>query len=393
MMPRHDPLSRRGVLAGLSAALVTSIARPAFGQDSILSPNSVLNWISPQWHSAIRARQQTPDLAAFVQRAFDQAPLGGTLVFPPGDYRIARTLTVRRQMDLVGEGARLIGFFGSNTAGDLLDIAVDHATAGSGDVRRMRIAGLTVYFATGGHDALLIRARDRAHDGAASDAMGNLGMVIERCGLAGPETGTGVAIRIDGWRTQAHVIRDCDIGNSLHLHCVDGVTAHDNIISGTKPGVVVDVYEGAFRTEISRNIIVCRDGSIVVANGSQVDILNNHMEQPPVMNRGPRSAHIVFEPTRYASQRCRVSGNNFGAGSNLTRSIYCRGGNVGVEDLIIENNVFNIAGLGSSGCDVELADASVRRLRLSGNLTRATAGTEPRALSIIDRATGTRRDR
>jgi Pectate lyase superfamily protein len=348
---------------------------------------SIRSWIPTELHTTIARATEARDLTPFIQRALDEAPLGGTLYFPPGDYRVFSTLRMTRQVNLWGDAARLVGFFDSNRTDPLLQISLRQAANGSGDARRMRIDGMTAYFATGGGDALLIRSFDKS----STKEIGNLGMVIERCGLSGPPIGNGVALRIEGNQTQAHVIRDCDIANTVCIACTDGVALTGNIISGNKPGIVVDLVEGAFKTEIAHNLIVSRDGAIVVRNGSQVDILNNQIEQPPALNQSPHSAHIVFEPTRYASHDCRVRGNNFGGGTNLLRSIWCGGGNFAVENLTIAENSLNFAGPGPRHVDIELADAAVRWTRIDGNSARGSRpGVDPSwPLAMIDRGTGT----
>ena len=292
-----------------------------------------------------------------------------------------------RQVNLWGDAARLVGFFGTNQTDPLLQISLRQAASGSGDARRMRLDGISAYFATGGGDALLIRSFDKS----STREIGNLGMVIERCGLSGPPAGNGVALRMEGNQTQAHIVRDCDIANTIWLACTDGVTLTGNIIAGTKPGVVADLVEGAFKTEIAHNLIVSRDGAIVVRNGSQIDILNNQIEQPPALNQSEHSAHIVFEPTRYASHGCRVIGNNLGGGTNLLRSIWCGGARFGVEGLTITENVSNYAGPGPRHVDIELADPAVRWTRIDGNSARGSRpGVDPSSpLTIVDRGTGT----
>jgi Pectate lyase superfamily protein/Right handed beta helix region len=382
--------TRRALLAGLAALPLASRATSATPTGGLAGIVSIVDWIPVDMHARIARAIEDRDLTPFIQRAFDEAPLGGTVYFPPGDYRTRAPLRLTRQINLWGDAARLVGFFGTSDQSTLLEIALVSAANGNDDARRMRIDGLSAYFASGGGDVLAILAGDRQFDRTPRDAIGNLGMVIERCGLSAPTTGPGVALRIEGFRTQAHIIRDCDIANSIFLRCADGVTITGNRLIGERPGVILDLHEGAFKTEVSRNLITSRDGAIMLHNGSQVDIIGNQIEQPSAQNRSPQAAHIVIQPTRYASHDCRIIGNNFGAGTNLKRSIWCVGGDLGIENLSVADNVFNIAGSGPGHVDIELADAAVRWTRIGANSARgARSGVDPAApLGIVDRGTG-----
>lgn len=91
---------------------INSIARNASGK--LIEVVSVLDFIPPEHHAAIRNRTSTTDVAAYVQNAIDyikasddddtDAYYGGQLFFPRGKYMLGSTLQLCRGLNLVGEG-------------------------------------------------------------------------------------------------------------------------------------------------------------------------------------------------------------------------------------------------------------------------------------------------
>lgn len=331
---------------------------PAHLRDRLGCEVHVRDWLPPSLRADVSNQINQVDLQPYIQAAFDEAPLGCDLIFDGRDWRVDRPLTLSRQMNLVGRGARIIGEFGANCDDNLINVRVRESTFGGGDIRRMKIEGLDLYFSSGGLSALHVENE--------APMASQLMMLIERCGIAGPDTGLGAAIKFQGVVTQAHTIRNCQIDNTVHLSgCADSVQIEQNLIAGTKVGVLCDLAQGAFRTGIRRNTIVSRDNAITVLNGAEIDIIENQIEQP-VQNKSEVSAHILISPNSYGVQRLRIIGNNFGGGPKVCVPIHCAGGIGGVDDLFFDQNTF---ATGSSGYDVILSDDLVRWARFGPNNT------------------------
>jgi Pectate lyase superfamily protein len=323
------------------------------------------------------------DLAdgAAIQRALDEAPLGSDLVFPPGVYRVDRQLNVSRHVNLVGQGATILGDFGRNTGADLLAVNVvdgDHV-----DNRNQRIEGLNIGFVSGGRNTLAVTNQP--------PNVANIGMLIQNNLIGTLPASTGNAVRMEGIGTHFNTIRDCQIENGIYLAGADGMTVSGCLIFGFKVAVTVDVVAGAFQTRILDNGLVARDGALRLIGGSQVYFEHNQVEQFQAYgaNQSARRASVWIEPSSYGARHVNIVGNNFGAGTNLQTSIFVAGD---CQDLFIDHNVFNIAG---GGIDITLADAAVQWTRIGpNNSLRGPAALRPHLgrgdpLAVDDRGTGT----
>lgn len=361
MIRTTDPVYKAPDLSGLFTLTRADapLAKPWVLKDWAGKEVRVMDWVPADIRADIKAQANSADLSEYVQAAFDEAPLGCDLVFDGRDWRIGGSLTLSRQMNLIGRGARLIGVFGADQTSNLLNIEIEESTFGNGDVRRMKIEGLDAYFASGGFRTIHVENK--------APMAANLMMLIERCGIEGPNTGEGsAALAFKGLVTQAHVVRNCQIDNTIHLDkCADGVQIEQCTIGGDRAGVLCDLAQGAFRTGIRRNIIVSRDCGIIVENGAEIDIIENQIEQHG-LNAHPDSAQLLIYPQTYGAQRIRVIGNNFGGGPNVDVPIRCRGGAGGMDDLFVDQNTF---ATGASGKDVILHDDGVRWARFGPNNT------------------------
>lgn len=326
-----------------------------------------LDWIDTDLRADIAAQSNGVDLAPYIQAAFDEAPLGCDLHFGPGDWRIFSTVTARRQMNLIGGGMRLQGYFGADTTSNLLDIRIEEAVLASTDTRGMTLRGIRGFFSNGGNNVCTV-------DNVTPMA-GNLGMVFENCGFGANNTGPGAALEFIGVDTQQHIVQGGQFTNQIKLSgCADGIKILGALIFGLKTGVYVDVAEGAFETIIRDCLIVSRDGAIAVYNGSQVHILNNQLEQFPAYgaNQLTQKCQVLIYPQTYGSRNIIIKGNNFGGGSNCEVPLELRGGAGAVDDTLIDENVFNP---GSTGLDWRIMDVAVRGTRFGpNNRFRGTRG-------------------
>ncbi|MEO5868150.1 MAG: hypothetical protein ABIS14_12685 [Sphingomonas sp.] len=305
---------------------------------------------------------------------------------------------ISRQIDILAQGGRIVGDFGDDDRSNLINIRVTQASKGAGDVRLMKWSGLGAFFASGGRTTIDIEN--------AAPMAANLQMWFERCAFSTRDTSTGSALRFGGVLTQLHTVINCQIDNQVHLDgCADACRFVYNTVGGAKTGFRLRLALGAFRTLIAHNVIVPRDGAMLVEGGSQIDFLFNQCEQQAATNRGEKSAHVAFELSEgEMSRRCNIIGNNFGGGSNVDHAIVLGSSrsNGGVEDVTVADNTFGIT---ATSIDIVIADTYVRGTRvIPGNFARgrranvALNGTTGRAaannldgsdlIRIVDRGLG-----
>lgn len=300
-----------------------------------------------------------------LQRALDECPLGETLHIPPGDYWVGRPdvaesagLVISRQINIAAHGGRIVGDFRDDNNSNLINVRVKQATKGAGDVRLMRISGLGAFFASGGQTTIDVEN--------AAPMASNLQMWFEHCSISTRAESNGSALRFGGVLTQLHTVINCLVENQIHLDgCADACRFLYNTVGGSKTGFRVRLALGAFRTLIAHNVIVPRDGAILVESGSQLDFLFNQCEQMAMKNSAQHRAHVVFNVAkREMSRRCNIVGNNFGGGSNLDHAIVLTSSlsDFGLEDILISDNTF---GLTATGIDVVIADSNVRDTRVA----------------------------
>lgn len=343
----------------ISGARAEASVFPWIMRDWLGQRVDALSWIPADIRADIAIQDNGIDLAPYIQAALDEAPIGCDLYFGPGDWRVYSTLTVRRQMNLIGNGMRLQGYFGADTTSNLIDINIEEAVLGNTDARGMVLREMRAYFSNGGHSVCVV-------DNVAPMG-GNLGMMFEHCGFAAPDTGTGSALEFVGVDVQKHLVLGGHMTNRVKFAgCADGVKLFAVLIDGHKTGVHLDSAEGAFRQIVERCIIVSRDGQIAVYNGSQVDILHNQLEQFPGYgaNQLPQKCQLLVYPQTYGSRSINIIGNNFGGGGNCEVPIELRGGAGAVDDTFIDLNTFNP---GSTGLDWRILDAAVRGTKIGPN--------------------------
>lgn len=362
---------------------------------------NVMEWISSRaLRDAVVARSvgsgSYTALTAYLQAAFDNAPLGCRLIFPPGTYPVNDTLTMSRQMDLIAPGGlstRLTGNF-SGVAKNLLNVEVSVASALAGDVRLMQFEGLTLYCNSGGADMIFVQNQ--------TPMASNLQMGMRHMAIGGgSETGKGLHFK--GVVTQVHVIERCLLDDGIHLEGIaDSCTFRDNLVGGASPNVAftVAMAEGAWKTLFDHNTIVNKNGAFDIQAGGQIDIIRCQMEQSGV-NAGPHQATVNIVPTAVGIRQVNIEGCNFGGGGNVEVSIYADGGAGFFTDQlnIGPNNTFNTT---NSLVDVVLNSTGVRwanihpEQRLRGNRgttvitgSTASANTDDNRLAVTDSGVGT----
>lgn len=384
----YDEVVSRGEVAAFVQAGASSIERTMLAKQR--ETVSVTDW---------GAAPTNVDCAAAIQRALDEAPLGCDLIFPPGlnpdyAYRIEAPLTLSRKLSLIGQGARLTGYFsGAYATSDLLTVNITDAF--DLDARNFRIAGFRdISLFSGGRHAILVT------DAGANIA--TIGLEIANCTIGTQASSTGYALKLEGLGTHVNnVIRNCQIENGIYYAGADGVTIRDNNIYGLKPGITVAAVNGSYKTRILDNVIVARDGGVHITAGQQVDIERNQFEQYVGYgaNTSTYAGHIVLDGSAYSGggeevRDIRIIGNNFGAGSNLNAAIILVDNTL---DVIIDENVF--ANIGTSGFDVRILAATNSWTRIGtrnrlygvrGGITRGGSNTvDPKTLlSVSDSGTG-----
>lgn len=297
-----------------------------------------------------------------IQKAFDEAPKGCKLTFPPGHYLTTAPIAMTRQMDIYQKGGRLVSYLSDATRSALeirIDDAVDQPSNGSAtDCRGMVLDGLHLVAQNACRHAL-----DVVHDtGQSTAVVANLLMHISGGYYGVPDGAAGYGIHFGGEVTQLHTINNgCQIVNGAWLDgCADGITFQNCECYGTKAAFLLELVEGAFCTRILDNVIVNRDGALIVRGASQVKFERNQVEQSGSYdaNASVFQASVTIYPTKYRCRAIDIIENNFGGGEKVRRSIAIVGEpTVGgphkndaavqdddyftAEDVFIDRNTFN----------------------------------------------------
>lgn len=340
---------------------------------------SLLDFIPQSLHSAILNNTSTVDLTTYVQTAFNTAPLNSVIVFPPGGRVETRAqVNMTRRLNLLGQGCRWIGQFGTNITTDLLDINITDGD--NNDCRNMQISGFNALgFFGGGRHAIRVRS--------VSPSVANIGLKIFNNVIGVLDASTGYAISLEGLGVHINEIYGNQIENGVNLECADRTIIRENNMFGAKVAVRSALIEGAFQTTIANNCMVTRDGALLVVNGSQINFIENQVEQFASygLNQSAQQASVTVLGSTYGSRGLRFIGNNFGGGTNQRVPIALVSN---CEGAIIDDNTFN---LGTGLIDIDVMAASVKGTRIGrGNKFRGTRTSDPAwPLQVNDAGEGT----
>ncbi|MGX7894312.1 hypothetical protein [Tsuneonella sp. HG222] len=337
------------------------------------------------------------DATQRLQDLFDSAPPGATIDFAAGmdeggDYRVTRTLVIRKPLSLRGQNSRIVGVMGS-AATDLLRYAP------TAEMRGVVVEGLRLGFNGPGRDALVFDGGD----------IGVIGNLVSRCSIDGGNAGH--AIRLAGRGNHFNSVRDCTlVGNSARdgavlIESVDGNSLENNVISGQGAGVRLRLVPGSYKSSIVGGAIISRDMGVHIVAGQQVDIERVQFEQGRGNaggdgNQARYPSHLVIEGSgRYPNgeevRDIRIHACNFGSGSNQACAITLAGN---ARDILIDENYFN--SIGTEKLDIAIRSASVVGTRIGPNnrvggeregVRRGQANAlDPKDLFyVLDRGTGT----
>jgi hypothetical protein len=307
---------------------------------------------------------------AAIQAALDEAPLGSTIVFPPGVYQTTGLLMTRRLSWRFDPGAALYGVgLKANPLKPILDIRIDSEGApGSSMYFDGVIIGLAV---DGGGEEFDAEATVNIESQEGVDEP-LIGLMWRGGFIDARDNQTGPALRIAGYTTQMHTFIGADIQNQVHLDgCADACRFVYNNVFGIKTGFLVDLEAGAFRTLIAHNVITARDGALTLVNGSRVDFLYNQVEQgvvegrPSNVNANDEQASVILAAAEDPLREINIIGNNFGGGENVELSLSMKtDSGATIEDVNIERNTW---GETNSGVDIEIKDAGVKYTRIAAD--------------------------
>lgn len=325
---------------------------------------SVADW------GALPSPVYIPGTGAKINRALEEAPLGSTLHFK-GIYYTEVPIVQRRGVNIhFDPGAAVSGIF-DDPDEDVWTVAIEEMPFNAGDARRLRFDNMYVEvpFSYAARHAFTIKN--------APPLVASLQCFISNGYFAAQDDSTGYGVNIEGLVSQLHTFRSCHTVNGIFLNgCADGCRFLDGLMGGVKPGVVANLAGGAFKTQILRNIIVARDGALIVLGGSQIDFHYNQIEQVEALgpNQNEHSASVIISAQSYGSRGVSIKGNNFGGDARVDYHIYAKSAaGKKVEDLLIgESNTYSK----SIEKDIKIADAGVRYTTIGPNqLLRGTRGT------------------
>jgi hypothetical protein len=321
---------------------------------------------------------QTPsERTAALQNAFNTAPLGCVLNFPPGEYTLNDEMQFTRQMDLKGHGSIISSVPGSAAKSGIkmriVEAVGQPAPPGATDCRGMRWEDL-IFQVQG---ACLHGLDSQQAVGQSATVLALLRMTIDNCRFAVPDAAAGYGMRFGGLVNQKHIVTKSEIINGVYLDgCADGMRFEFNTVFGKKRAFLIDLAQGAFCTIIRDNILVARDGAMDVRGGSQIHFIGNQIEQGDGLpNDGLFNCSVLFYGTSYRQRGNLVLGNNFGGGENVRYNIVVAGepsaggGDFDLRDLVIDENTFNTAsynwgGSPSTPIDILIANDLVKYTRI-----------------------------
>ena len=312
-----------------------------------------------------------PGTGAKINKALEQAPLGSTLHFS-GLYYTEVPILQKRGVNIHFEpGSAVVSIFDDPTK-DVWVINIESMPFNAGEARQLRFDNMRITNADG------LAARDTLVIENVSPLIGNLQCLFINPNIVAQDgDSAGYAVRFKGLVTQAHIFIGHYVSGGIYLEgCADGCKFLGGIVGGLKPAFTVDLAGGAFKTIIEHNLLVARDGALIVLGGSQIDFHKNQIEQVEAQgkNQNEHSASVIISADSYGSRGISLSGNNFGGSSRVDHHVYVKSDSTKtVEDLDIGSNNTWSKSLIS---DITLADAGVKYTNIDRKqLLRGARGT------------------
>ena len=311
-----------------------------------------LGWVNVLDYGALG--NGTGNDAPAIQSALDAAPIGGTVFFPPGTYRVLgvgdQILTLARNVNLVGAsggGSHIrADDAGADTA--ILKVSIT-SNAGMTDVRHWHMRNLKLTHNSGGKHGVVF-----------SGGLPVMSSVIEGCHIGEGTNADSHSLYLQGL---AHSrISDCTF-SSVWLDWADANLIEKCLFFGTKCAITIDSELGVRNNTIRSNTIVNRDGHLHIVNGDNVRYENNQCEQVGV-NQSTHESMVWIEGASRVVSNLLITGNNFGGGGNVKCSIYVDN----ARDALIEGNNF----IATGASDIEYtAKARYNTFAASNTLARA----------------------
>jgi hypothetical protein len=307
----------------------------------------------------------TTDDTAAIQAAFTNAPLGCTLYFPVGTYKVTPAtstycLNLSRNINLQGSqgGKSLIRADNTTSTCNIISVAITD-NGGFGDVRNQKIDGLSAYFTTTGKHALFID----------QGTVGPIGMDITNNQFSAGSYGKAIYFNAV---SQFSSVMFNQIENGIEFAGAsgDGQRICFNEIFGTNTGIVFNTGNGTYSHLIMSNSITCQNGAIYIPYSAQVKICYNQMEQVGLNSYGYQSLVAID-----AGYGIDIIGNNFGGGTNVLQNATING----ASSCVFRDNVFTR----SAGYDINFTSASANCVvdynRFNGN----RSGLNPNWAAVI----------
>lgn len=336
---------------------------------------ALAHWLPPDLDEAILSASNGSMLNSYLQAAFDNTRANVPLVFPPNaELRTSATIYNPRAIPIQGNWCQWRGYFGADTASDLLRVEP------TSDKRGFFVRDMRMSFSIGGRHVLRLKS-----DGLPG-ALIDFDISNNQFGTVGDGvTLNGFALYLEGLGT--HIGRVCNngIAGGIYAATADRIVYETNLIGGYN-GIKLDLIDGAFCTHIKNNAIVSRDG-IVIENGQNIHITGNQIEQFGAYGanaNGFSSQLVMYGLGTLPILNCVVENNNFGGGTNCLSPITLV---ANVEHCRFRNNQYNF---GSTFNDVRILDGSVKYCSFDEQFFRNTGRDTSDPLIIFDAGTANR---
>ena len=276
-------------------------------------------YVNVKDHFGVKGGNDAGDWAK-IQAALDAEPKGNILYFPADSYVGTVPLVMSKHKSLKLDPNAVLTLSSAVSSDDLLRIAITNPA--SSDVRNMIIEGGTWIADSRANCAININPSN-----STPDQNPHFETHIRNAMI----TGGLYAIRIGGATPAGDSNFNTIEGNNLAIQrsggicvnldgCADGHRILNNLMFGPGTAIRLNLVLGAYKTLISGNCLVTRDGALLVTNGSNWSFENNQVEQHGGTNL--LGQHIQVQGLSYPAKHWRIVANNFGGGSDVNYSIW-----------------------------------------------------------------------